>query len=186
MALWFPPPVANPCHDSTTLPILVFQFRSTCLEDPTAICVLVDVHPSSRQSRWHARFFSVPFWRSRRGLGSRRLCGRRRRHRLELEVRSSRFVIVREIPNATPFRVATFTRTTPPVPKNAKRDAYRTFPQGRLFGRKYWEGMWLFRILGCRRFAHDSQRSECPGELWVARRGLLLYLAGACPSREGG
>ena len=38
-----------------------------------------------------------------------------------------RCVIVREIPNATPFRVATFTRTTPPFQKNAKHDAYRTF-----------------------------------------------------------
>ena len=36
--------------------------------------------------------------------------------------------MVREIPNATPFRVATFTRTIPPVPFYAIRDADRTFP----------------------------------------------------------
>ena len=39
---------------------------------------------------------------------------RRGTPRLEPDVRSSRFVIVREIHDATPFRVATFTRTTPP------------------------------------------------------------------------
>ena len=44
------------------------------------------------------------FWWSHFGdRGSRRLCGRRRKPRLEPDVRSSRFVIVCEIPNATPF-----------------------------------------------------------------------------------
>ena len=40
LASWFPPPDAHPCHDSTTLPILVLRFRSTWLEDPTAnVCL---------------------------------------------------------------------------------------------------------------------------------------------------
>ena len=69
----------------------------------------------------------VRVWRSRRGLGSRRLCGRRRKPRLEPDVRSSRCVIIRQIPNATPFRVATFTRTTPPFHKMPN-----TTPLGRL------------------------------------------------------
>ena len=60
-------------------------------------------------------FFWFPVWRSRRDSGSRRLCGRRRKPKLEPDV--SRFVIVREIPNATLFRVSTFTRRTPPFHK---------------------------------------------------------------------
>ena len=88
---------------------------------------LAFVPPSSEQASSDARFFWFPVWRSRRGSGSRRMSGRRRKARLEPDVRSSRFVIAREIPNATPFRVATFTRTTPPFHKIAKRDAFRTF-----------------------------------------------------------
>ena len=74
--------------------------------------------------------FFVSFWRSRRGLGSRRLCGRRRKPRLEPDVRSSRFVIVREIPNATPFRVATFTGRRPRSIKCQTRRLSELFPIG--------------------------------------------------------
>ena len=82
---------------------------------------------SSEQPSRDARFFCSHIGDLEGASGSQRLCGRRRKPRLEPDVRSSRFVIVREIPNATPFRVATFTRTIPSVPSNVKRDAYRTF-----------------------------------------------------------
>ena len=72
----------------------------------------------------------VPFWPSRRGFGSRRLCGRRRKPRLEPDVRSGRFVIVREIPNAAPFRVATFTRATPSFQKMPNATPIGLFPTG--------------------------------------------------------
>ena len=55
------------------------------------------------------------------------MCGRRRKLRLEPDNRSSRFVIVREIPNATPFRVSTFTRTTPPFHKMPNATHTRLF-----------------------------------------------------------
>ena len=90
---------------------------------------------SSGQSRRHARFFFVPVWRSRRGLGSRRLCRRTRKPRLEPDVRPSRFVIVCEIPNATPLRVAAFTRTTPPFHKMPNATPFGRLPTGAI-GRK--------------------------------------------------
>ena len=79
--------------------------------------------------------FWFPVWRSRRGLSSRRLCGRGRKPRLEPDVRSSRFVSVREIPNATPFRAATFTRTTLRSIKCQTQRLSDFLPPTRLFGR---------------------------------------------------
>ena len=64
------------------------------------------------------------------------MCGRRRRPRLEPDVRSSRYVIVREIPNATPFRVATFTRTTLPFHEMPNATPIGLFPTGTLVRKK--------------------------------------------------
>ena len=77
----------------------------------------------------HAFFWS--HFGDRDGVwGSRRLCGRRRKPRLEPDVRSNRFVIVREISNGTPFRVATFTRATPPFHEMPNTSPIGLFPTG--------------------------------------------------------
>ena len=89
--------------------------------------------PFFRTSGAERTFFWCPVWRSQRGEGSRRLCGRRRKPRLEPDIRSSRFVIVREIPNAPPLRVATFTRTTLRSRKCQTRRLSDFFPPARLF-----------------------------------------------------
>ena len=86
---------------------------------------------SSEQSERRTDVFLCPV-----GKGSRRLCGRRRKPRLEPDVRSSRFVIVREIPDATPFRVATFTRTTLPIHKMPNATPIGLFPTGTLVRKK--------------------------------------------------
>ena len=89
--------------------------------------------PFFRTSGAERAFFWCPVWRSQRGQGSRRLCGRRRKPRLEPDIRSSRFVIVREIPNAPPLRVATFTRTTLRSRKCQTGRLSDFFPPARLF-----------------------------------------------------
>ena len=52
---------------------------------------------------------------------------RKLRHRLERNVRSKRFVILRELPNVTTFRVSTFGRKTAPFPKIANSTPIRNF-----------------------------------------------------------
>ena len=49
---------------------------------------------------------------------------------LEPDVRSSRFVVVRDILNATPLRAATFTRTTPPLHKMPNATPIGLLPTG--------------------------------------------------------
>ena len=85
----------------------------------------------NKRSRERTFFFGARF-----GEGSRRLCGRRRRPRVEPDVRSSRFVIVRDIPNATPFRVATFTWTTLPMHRMPNATPIGLFPTGTLVRKK--------------------------------------------------
>ena len=92
--------------------------------------------PFFRTSGAERTFFWCPVWRSQRSEGSRRLCGRRRKPRLEPNVRSSRFVIVREIPNATPFRVATYTPTTLPFQKMPNAMPIGLFPTSTLVRKK--------------------------------------------------
>ena len=87
------------------------------------------LRPSSSWRR-HARFFRVPGLAIATGFGSRRLRGRRRKPSLEPAVRSSRFVIVREIQNATPFGVATSTRTILPFQKMPNATPAGLFPNG--------------------------------------------------------
>ena len=87
------------------------------------ISLLDVVLPSSGKASRDARF-----WRSRRVWGRDGCAERRRKPRLEPDVRSSRIVIEHEIPNATPFRVATFTRTILPFHKMPNTTPIGLFP----------------------------------------------------------
>ena len=61
---------------------------------------------------------------------------RKLRHKLERNVRSKRFVILRDLPNVTPFRVATSGRKTAPLSKMANSTPIRTFPNATFHRRK--------------------------------------------------
>ena len=64
------------CSVLATLSILVLP---AILHHVSPTFALKTVLSSSEHASRDARFFRFPVWRSRRGLGSRRLCGRRRK-----------------------------------------------------------------------------------------------------------
>ena len=61
---------------------------------------------------------------------------RKLRHRLERNVRSKRFAIFRDLPNVTPFRVATSGRKTAPFSKMANSTPIRNFSKATFHRRK--------------------------------------------------